>query len=59
MAACVWIHNTLGRPFVLIPCLSCLFLERGEAAGADPGGAHQSGGRPEELLGQFYLQAGE
>lgn len=55
MDAWVWIHNV----FVLFPCLSCLFLERGEAAGADPGGTHQSGGRPEELLGQFYLQAGE
>lgn len=42
------------------PCLSCLFfLERREAAGADPGGAHQPGGWPEELTGQLYLQAGE
>lgn len=52
-------HLGKALSFVFIPCLSCIFVERGEAAGADPGGAHQSGGRPEELLGQFYLQAGE
>lgn len=47
MDARVWIGVVRGEvlSFVLIPVFPAFFfLERREAAGADPGGAHQPGG---------------
>lgn len=46
MNACIWIPTVIRKvlSFVLTLIFPSFFLERGEAAGADPGGTYQPGG---------------